>query len=77
MKLTCEDVQQKLSDDLQLQEDEQFCARVKEHLNECASCQAFRDSLGRTIGCFKDYETTPPKDLHALVLQRLKEEGLT
>lgn len=74
--ITCENVRKKLSEDLLLQEDEGLCEQVREHLIGCGECLAFRDSLSHTIGCFKAYESTPPSDLHALVIQRLRDEGL-
>ena len=75
--MTCENVRKKLSEDLLLQEDEHLCMRVREHMMECSECREFRESLGHTIGCFKAYESAPPPDLHALVIQRLRDEGLT
>lgn len=77
MKLTCGDVRKKLSEDLQLQENETICARAREHLSHCDACREFRRSLGTTIDCFRAYDSVPPKDLHGLVLQRLRAEGLT
>ena len=75
--ITCAEVRKKLSEDLQLQEDEPLCARVRSHLTACTECRAFKDSIGETIGCFKAYDMPTPQDLHTLVLQRLRDEGLT
>ncbi len=77
MTITCKDVRKRLSEDLQLQENEAQCELVREHLDNCVACSEFRHSLGLTIGCYKAYNAELPQDLHSLVLQRLRDEGLT
>lgn len=77
MTITCKDARKKLLDDLQLLENDSLCVLVREHLVDCQSCNEFKQSLGKTIHCFKSYQTELPQDLHSLVLQRLRDEGLT
>ena len=77
MKISCEAVRLKLSEDIQLEDADALCEQVREHLSECGLCQEFHDSLDRTILCFKDYATEPPRDLHAIIMARVKREGLS
>ncbi len=70
-KTTCKEVMSHICDTLGEDLDSPTCTSIKNHLDNCPSCQKYYKSISQTILIYKEYEWKVSSDTHDKLLDFL------
>ena len=63
-KISCKEVMVHICDNLGEQLNSPRCIAIKEHLENCPSCNSYMKSIGATIDFYKNYSVDLSKESH-------------
>jgi predicted anti-sigma-YlaC factor YlaD len=70
-KVTCREVMEHICDNLGEELDSPKCILIKDHLDNCDSCQSYFSSLEKTIQLYQKYEVNIDKKVHTRLIDFL------
>lgn len=70
-KVSCHDVMNHICDNLGEDLNSPRCVAIKEHLENCDSCQKYFHSVEDTIKFYKLYNVELPEDSHKALMKKL------
>ena len=70
-KTTCKEVMNHICDTLGEDLDSPTCTSIKNHLDNCTSCQKYHKSISQTIMVYKQYEWKVSTESHIKLLDFL------
>ncbi|MBN1301266.1 MAG: zf-HC2 domain-containing protein [Melioribacteraceae bacterium] len=70
-KITCKEVMNHICDNLGEDLDSPKCVAIKEHLENCESCQKYFHSVESTIQFYKIYNAELPEESHNKLMDYL------
>lgn len=70
-KVTCKEVMRYVCECMAQDTSTERCIALKEHLENCESCQQYFKSVELTIDCYRKYNVKVPEDVHKKLMDFL------
>ena len=71
MNISCNEVMNHICDHLDEDLDSPKCREIKEHIDECDSCQNYLTNIDSTIKFYRNYNVKLSEDAHNRLMEKL------